>query len=71
MHSDGTALLFGNDELKHKLAVKHVPALDHSVSARGCYQVVLIELMKFTSLFYLELSWRKVFVVGRCYSELR
>jgi hypothetical protein len=71
MHSDGTALFFGNDELKHELTIKHVPALYHSISTRGSYQVILIKLMKFTSFFNLELSWGKIFVVGRCYSELR
>lgn len=71
MHSDSTALLFRYNELKHEFAVKHVPALDHSISARSSNQVVLVELMKLASLFDLELSRRKVLVVCRSYSELR
>jgi hypothetical protein len=71
MHSNGTALLFRNNKLKHKLTVKHIPALYHSISTGCGNQVILIEFMKFTPLFYLELSWRQIFIVSRCYTKLR
>ena len=66
MQSYSHTLFFRYYELLHKLAVIHVPHLDHPVTTTARNRIVLIKLMERAALVLcnLELSWWQVFKIN-------
>ena len=66
MHGYSNAFLLRNNELKHELAIIHVPKLDDSIFSTRRYRVVLVKLMELlvsVRTFYLILPWRHILKV--------